>query len=82
MDLPILFLPAIWFYQVERHAQMGNFTAPFTLLRLLTLKISYEAAKKLAEPYTKIMDEMPVMRRETVELVERPPRRVGSLCAE
>ena len=49
---------------------MANFTAPFTVLRLLTpLKISYEAAKKRAEPYTKLVGELPEMRRETVELV-------------
>ena len=49
---------------------MGRFTAPFTVLRLLTpLKISYEAAKKRAEAYTKIVGELPEMRRDTVELV-------------
>src|SRR5437867_13374314 len=31
--------------------------------------ISYEGAKKRAEPYTKIVEELPEMRRETVELV-------------
>jgi hypothetical protein len=51
---------------------MERFTAPFTVLRLLTpLKISYEAAKKRAEPYTKIVGELPEMRRETVELVRK-----------
>jgi len=41
---------------------MGSLTAPFTVLRLLTpLKISYEAAKKRAEPYTKIVEELPQM---------------------
>ena len=56
----------------EQHTRMGNFTAPFTVLRLLTpLKISYEAAKKRAEPYTKIVGELPEMRRDTVELVRR-----------
>ena len=51
---------------------MGTFTAPFTVLRLLTpLKISYESAKKRAEPYTKIVEELPDMRRETVELVRK-----------
>ena len=40
------------------------------MLRLLTpLKMSYEAAKKRAEPYTKIVGELPGMRRDTVELV-------------
>ena len=56
----------------EQHQRMGNFTAPFTVLRLLTpLKISYEAANKRAEPYTKIVGELLEMRRETVELVRR-----------
>jgi hypothetical protein len=44
----------------------------FTVLRLLTpLKISYEAAKKRAEPYTKIVEELPQMRREVVHLVRQ-----------
>src|SRR5262245_33663016 len=41
-----------WSYMpplAEQHKRMGTFTAPFTVLRLLTpLKISYEAAKKWA----------------------------------
>ncbi|MEO7859906.1 MAG: DUF72 domain-containing protein [Nitrospirales bacterium] len=54
----------------EQHQRMGRFTAPFTVLRLLTpLKISYEAAKRRAEPYSKIVSELPEMRRDTVELV-------------
>lgn len=64
-----------WSYMpplAEQHARMGSFTAPFTVLRLLTpLKMSYEAAKKRAEPYTKIVEELPQMRRETVELVRK-----------
>ena len=49
-----------------------RFTAPFTVLRLLTpLKMSYEAAKKRAEPYTKIVEELPEMRRDIVELVKK-----------
>jgi len=56
----------------EQHARMGHFTAPFTVLRLLTpLKMSYEAAKKRAEPYTKIIEELPEMRQQTVELVKK-----------
>jgi len=48
---------------------MGSSTAPCTVLRLLTpLKMSYEAAKKRAEPYTKIVGELLEMRRDTVEL--------------
>ncbi|MDF0643162.1 MAG: DUF72 domain-containing protein [Nitrospira sp.] len=62
-----------WSYMpplAEQHRKMGRFTAPFTVVRLLTpLKMSYEAAKKRAEPYTKIVEELPEMRRDTVELV-------------
>ena len=62
------YMPAL----AEQHTRMGGFTAPFTVLRLLTpLKMSYEAAKKRAEPYTKIVGELPEMRRETVELVRK-----------
>ena len=51
---------------------METFTAPFTVLRLLTpLKMSYEAAKKRAEPYNKIVGELPEMRKETVNLVKQ-----------
>ncbi|HEV8327080.1 MAG TPA: DUF72 domain-containing protein [Nitrospiraceae bacterium] len=54
---------------------MPGFTAVFTVLRLLTpLKMSYEAAKKRAEPYTKIVEELPEMRRETVQLVRQAAR--------
>ena len=56
----------------EQHTLMETFTAPFTVLRLLTpQKMSYEAAKKRAEPYTKIVGELPEMRRDTVELVRK-----------
>lgn len=51
---------------------MGAFTAPFAVLRLLTpLKLTYEAAKKLAEPYDKIVGELPEMRQDTVKLVRQ-----------
>lgn len=64
-----------WSYMphlAEQHERMGSFTAPFTVLRLLTpLKMTYEAAKKRAEPYTKIVGELPEMRRETVNLVNQ-----------
>ena len=50
-----------WSYMpplAEQHKRTETFTAPFTVLRLLTpLKISYEAAKKRAEPYTKIIQQ-------------------------
>ena len=64
-----------WSYMpplAEQHRRIGSFTAPFTVLRLLTpLKMSYEAAKKRAEPYTKLVAELPEMRRDTVELVRK-----------
>ena len=34
------------------------------------LKMSYETAKKRAEPYTKIVEELPELRRDAVELVK------------
>jgi hypothetical protein len=57
----------------EQHQKLEDcFTAPFTVLRLLTpLKMSYEAAKKRAEPYTKIVEELPEMRRDAVDLVKK-----------
>ena len=56
----------------QQHARMKVFTAPFTVLRLLMpLGMSYEAAKKRAEPYTKIVEELPEMRRDTVEMVQK-----------
>lgn len=64
-----------WSYMpplAEQHKRMDTFTAPFTVLRLLTpLKISYEAAKKRAEPYNKIVGELPEMRQDTVTLVKQ-----------
>lgn len=57
----------------EQHQRMEeSFTAPFTVLRLLTpLKMSYEVAKKRAEPYNKIVDELPAMRNDTVRLIQQ-----------
>jgi uncharacterized protein YecE (DUF72 family) len=56
----------------EQHKQMQGFPAVFTVLRLLTpLKMSYEVAKKRAAPYTKIVEELPQMRREAVQLVRQ-----------
>ena len=64
-----------WSYMpplAEQHARMGTFTAPFAVLRLLTpLNLSYEVARKRAEPYAKIVEELPEMRRETVQLVQQ-----------
>lgn len=40
----------------EQHQRMESFTASFPVLRLLTsLKMSYEAAKKRAKPYNRIV---------------------------
>ena len=51
---------------------MADFTAPFTVLRLLTpLGMTYEEAKKRAAPYDKIVGELPEMRAETVDLVRQ-----------
>lgn len=67
-----------WSYMpplAEQHKRIGSFTAPFTVLRLLTpLRMSYEQAKKRAEPYTKIVEEIPEMRRDTVELIRQAVR--------
>ncbi|MBU6434895.1 MAG: DUF72 domain-containing protein, partial [Nitrospirae bacterium] len=67
-----------WSYMpplAEQHKRMESFTAGFTVLRLLTpLKMSYEQAKKRAEPYTKIIEELPEMRRDTVELIREAVR--------
>jgi septum formation topological specificity factor MinE len=42
------------------------------VLRFLEpLKLSYEAAKQRAEPYTNIVEQLPEMRREIVELVRK-----------
>jgi uncharacterized protein YecE (DUF72 family) len=60
------FMPGL----LEQHRRLQRFTAPFTVLRLLTpLKMTYEAAKKRASPYDRIVGELPDMRKETVELV-------------
>ena len=41
---------------VEQHTRMRGLTAVFTVLRLLTpLKMSYDAAKKRAQPYTNMV---------------------------
>ena len=43
-----------------------------SLILLLTpLKMTYEAAWQRAEPYTRIVEELPEMRRDTVELVKK-----------
>ena len=63
-----------WSYMpplAEQHQRMKTMTAPFTVIRLLTpLKMTYEAAKKRAEPYDKIVGELPEMRKDTVSLIQ------------
>jgi len=63
------YMPAL----AEQHKRMREtFTAPFTVLRLLTpLKMSYADAKKRAAPYTKIVAELPEMRRDTVAIIQQ-----------
>lgn len=56
----------------QHHLMEERFTAPFTVVRLLTpLQMSYEAAKKRVEPYTKIVEALQEMRRDCVELVKK-----------
>jgi uncharacterized protein YecE (DUF72 family) len=65
------FMPGL----AEQHQRMGQFTASFTVLRLLTpLKMTYEAAKKRAAPYDKIVGELPEMRTETVHIAREAMR--------
>ena len=63
-----------WSYMpplAEQHQRMKTMTAPFTVIRLLTpLKMTYEAAKKRAEPYDKIVGELPEMRKDTASLIQ------------
>lgn len=63
-----------WTYMpplAEQHRELSEeFTAPFVLFRLLTpLRIKYETAVRMAEPYNKINAPLPTMRAEAVTLV-------------
>jgi len=64
-----------WSYMpllAEQHKRMESFTAPFAVPRFLTpLKISCEATKKRAEPYNKIVSELPQIRGDTVRPVNQ-----------
>jgi hypothetical protein len=40
----------------------------------MPLKMSYDQAKKRVEPYNKIVEELPELRRDTVELVRKTVR--------
>ncbi len=52
----------------EQHTQMpGSPPCSRCCESRRPLKMSYEAAKKRAEPYTKIVEELPQMRQERVQ---------------
>jgi uncharacterized protein YecE (DUF72 family) len=57
----------------EQHQMLtGTFTAPFVILRLLTPReVKYEDAVKRYKPYDKIVQPIPDMRADTVELAEQ-----------
>jgi hypothetical protein len=57
----------------EQHRRLAErFTAPFTVLRLLTpLGVSYEDAVKSAAPYSRLVRTIPTMRRDAVRLVRQ-----------
>ena len=61
------FLPEL----ASQFAQLGEqFTAPFVVFRLLTPRnVKYEQAVRIAEPYNKIVAELPEMRRDTIAIV-------------
>jgi uncharacterized protein YecE (DUF72 family) len=63
------FMPSL----ADQHQRMEHtFTTDFSLFRLLTpLRMTYEAAKKRAAPYNKIVAELPEMRRDVVALVKQ-----------
>jgi hypothetical protein len=58
---------------MHQHKWMEErFTAPFTVIRLLTpLNMPYEVAKKRAVSYNKIVEALPQMRKETVNLIKQ-----------
>lgn len=65
-----------WTYMpplAEQHKRLAEaFTAPFVLLRLLTpLKVRYEDAVKMAEPYNRIVQPLADMRADTIRLVRQ-----------
>jgi uncharacterized protein YecE (DUF72 family) len=57
----------------EQHRMFaGTFTAPFVVLRLLTPRgVKYEDAVKRYKPYDKIVQALPDMRADTVDLAEQ-----------
>ncbi len=66
------YMPAL----AEQHDRLDKtFTAPFVLLRLLTpLRVKYEDAVMMAEPYNRIVRALPAMRADTTALVKQAMR--------
>lgn len=66
------YMPAL----AEQHHRLGRtFTAPFVLLRLLTpLRMKYEDAVHMAEPYNRIVRALPAMRADSLALVAQALR--------
>jgi uncharacterized protein YecE (DUF72 family) len=65
-----------WTYMpplAEQHRRLASrFSAPFVLLRLLTpMRMKYEDAVTLAEPYNRIVRALPTMRTDTVKLIRQ-----------
>jgi uncharacterized protein YecE (DUF72 family) len=60
-------MPPLW----QQHEQLGrDFTAPFSVLRLLTPRdLTYAQAVKAYRPYTKIVRALPDMRRDAIRVV-------------
>ncbi len=58
---------------MEQHERLGGtFSASFLVFRLLTpLRVKYEQAVRLTQPYNKIVAELPMMRQDTVRLVRQ-----------
>ena len=64
-----------WTYMpklAEQHRRLEVFTAPFVVFRLLTpLRVKYAQAVRMAEPYNRIVAELPEMRKDTVALIKQ-----------
>lgn len=58
---------------LEQHQALGSsFSAPFTVMRLLTPRdMAYHEAVKAYQPYHRIVRPLPDMRRDTVQLIEQ-----------
>ena len=71
-----------------QYTRIQEFTAVFTVLRFLApLKMSYAAAKKRANPYTKIVEELPQSAERGGSWCDRPSakavtRMCGSIIAQ